>query len=140
MDIDNFKQVVDTNGHLNASKTLREIAATIKSTLSEPAYGVAYGGDEFVVVLPGFDKQQALLQAETIRLRIRESTYLKSSNLHVHVSASLGIATFPDDADNLTDLLARADRAMFSVKEGGKDSICGISREQNDPAVNSCKC
>ena len=139
MDIDNFKQVVDTNGHLNASKTLREIAATIKSTLSEPAYGVAYGGDEFVVVLPGFDKHQALLQAETIRLRIRESTYLKSSNLHVHVSASLGIATFPDDADNLTDLLARADRAMFSVKEGGKDSICGISREQNDPAVNSCK-
>jgi diguanylate cyclase (GGDEF)-like protein len=139
MDIDNFKQVVDTNGHLNASKTLREIATTIKSTLSEPAYGVAYGGDEFVVVLPGFDKQQALLQAETIRLRIRESTYLKSSNLHVHVSASLGIATFPDDADNVTDLLARADRAMFSVKEGGKDSICGITREQNDPAVNSFK-
>jgi diguanylate cyclase (GGDEF)-like protein len=139
MDIDNFKQVVDTNGHLNASKTLREIAATIKSTLSEPAYGVAYGGDEFVVVLPGFDKHQALLLAETIRLRIKESTYLKSSNLQVHVSASLGIATFPDDADNLTDLLARADQAMFSVKEGGKDSICGISREEGDPSVNNCK-
>ncbi|MGB5423658.1 MAG: GGDEF domain-containing protein [Desulfobacterales bacterium] len=135
MDIDNFKQVVDTNGHLNASKTLREIAATIKSTLPEPAYGVAYGGDEFVVVLPGFDKQQALLLAETIRLRIRESTYLKSSNLQVHVSASLGIATFPDDADNLTDLLARADRAMFSVKEGGKDSICGISLEQSNQSA-----
>ena len=140
MDIDNFKQVVDSNGHLNASKTLREIAATIKSTLSEPAYGVAYGGDEFVVVLPGFDKQQALLLAETIRLRIKESTYLKSSNLRVHVSASLGIATFPDDADNLTDLLARADQAMFSVKEGGKDSICGTSREEGDPPVNNRKC
>ena len=139
MDIDNFKQVVDTNGHLNASKTLREIAATIKSTLPEPAYGVAYGGDEFVVVLPGFDKQQALLLAETIRLRIKESTYLKSSNLQVHVSASLGIATFPDDADNLTDLLARADQAMFSVKEGGKDSICGISREESDQSVNNCR-
>jgi len=139
MDIDNFKQVVDANGHLNASKTLREIAATIKSTLSEPAYGVAYGGDEFVVVLPGFDKQQALLLAETIRLRIKESTYLKRSNLQVHVSASLGIATFPDDADNLTDLLARADQAMFSVKEGGKDSICGISREEGDPSVNNCR-
>jgi len=139
MDIDNFKQVVDTNGHLNASKTLREIAATIKSTLSEPAYGVAYGGDEFVVVLPGFDKQQALLLAETIRLRIKESTYLKRSNLSVHVSASLGIATFPDDADNLTDLLARADQAMFSVKERGKDSICGISPEEGAQPDNSCR-
>jgi GGDEF domain-containing protein len=55
------------------------------------------------------------------------------------VSASLGIATFPDDADNLTDLLARADQAMFSVKEGGKDSICGISREEGDPSVNNCR-
>jgi GGDEF domain-containing protein len=55
------------------------------------------------------------------------------------VSASLGIATFPDDADNLTDLLARADRAMFSVKEGGKDSICGITREQGNPSVKSCR-
>jgi predicted signal transduction protein with EAL and GGDEF domain len=73
-------------------------------------------------------------------LRIKESTYLKSSNLRVHVSASLGIATFPDDADNLTDLLARADQAMFSVKEGGKDSICGISPEEGDPPVNNCKC
>ena len=139
MDIDNFKQVVDTNGHLNASKTLREIAATIKSMLSEPAYGVAYGGDEFVVVLPGCDKQQALRLAETIRLRIKDTTYLKSSNLKVHVSASLGIATFPDDADNATELLARADHAMFSVKEGGKDSICGISREEGDPSVNNCR-
>ena len=139
MDIDNFKQVVDTNGHLNASKTLREIAATIKSTLPDPAYGVAYGGDEFVVVLPGFDKQKALLLAETIRLRIKDTTYLKSSNLKVHVSASLGVATFPDDADNATELLARADHAMFSVKEGGKDSICGISREEGDPSVNNCR-
>lgn len=127
MDIDNFKQVVDTSGHLNASKTLREIAATIKSILPEPAYGVAYGGDEFVVVLPGYDRQQALLLAEAIRVRIRDTTYLKGAGLHVHVSASLGISTFPYDADNPTDLLARADQGMFSVKEGGKDSVCSLA-------------
>lgn len=129
MDIDNFKLVVDTNGHLNASKTLQEIAGTIEDALSEPAYGVAYGGDEFVVTLPGFDKTQALNIAEIIRASIKGTTYLKSANLNIRVSASLGIATFPDDARTLTDLLALADQAMFSVKERGKDSICGITDE-----------
>lgn len=127
MDIDNFKQVVDTHGHLNASRTLREIAATIKSVLSDPAYGVAYGGDEFVVVLPGVNKRRAVDLAEAIRRRIKETIYLKRSGLAVHVSASLGIATFPDDGDNPTDLLAQADQAMFRVKEGGKDSVCGLA-------------
>ncbi|MGD2037216.1 MAG: GGDEF domain-containing protein [Desulfobacterales bacterium] len=129
MDIDNFKQVVDTHGHLNASKALEEIAATIKSNLQAPAYAVAYGGDEFVFVLPGYDKQQAMDTAETIRRRIKETTYLQKAGLKVHISSSMGVSTFPDDADTLTELLALADQAMFSVKERGKDSVCGISYE-----------
>jgi len=129
MDIDNFKQVVDTHGHLNASQALQEIADTIKATLQPPAYGVAYGGDEFVLVLPGFDKRQALDMAETIRKRIKETIYLQQAGLNVGVSSSLGVSTFPNDADTLSGLLALADQAMFSVKERGKDSVCGISYE-----------
>jgi diguanylate cyclase (GGDEF)-like protein len=129
MDIDNFKEVVDTHGHLNASKALQEIAATIKTSLQAPAYGVAYGGDEFVLVLPGFDKQQALDMAEAIRKRIKKTTYLQKAGLKVRISSSMGVSTFPDDADTLTELLALADQAMFSVKERGKDSVCGISYE-----------
>ena len=132
MDIDDFKQVVDTHGHLNASKALQEIAATIKTNLQAPAYGVAYGGDEFVLVLPEFDKQQALDMAETIRKRIKETLYLQKAGLRVQVSSSLGVSTFPDDADTLTELLALADQAMFSVKERGKDSVCGITYETNN--------
>jgi diguanylate cyclase (GGDEF)-like protein len=139
MDIDNFKQVVDTHGHLNASKALQEIAATIKTSLQEPAYGVAYGGDEFVLVLPGFDKQQALNMAETIRRRIKETVYLQKLGLKVCISSSLGVSTFPDDADTLTELLALADQAMFSVKERGKDSVCGISYETTDGGDRSGK-
>jgi diguanylate cyclase (GGDEF)-like protein len=137
MDIDNFKQVVDTNGHLNASKTLQEIAATIEAALEEPAYGVAYGGDEFVLTLPGFDKPQALKLAEYIRSSIKETTYLQNANLNIRVTASMGVSTFPDDARTLTDLLALADQAMFSVKETGKDSICGISYEPSGARENS---
>jgi diguanylate cyclase (GGDEF)-like protein len=127
MDIDNFKQVVDTHGHLNASQALQEIATTIQSTLRDPAYGVAYGGDEFVVVLPGYDQIQAAAMAEFIRARIKETTYLQKAGLAVDVSASFGLSTFPDDARTLSDLLALADQAMFSVKERGKDSVSGIS-------------
>jgi diguanylate cyclase (GGDEF)-like protein len=127
MDIDNFKQVVDTHGHLNASKALQEIADTLKTTLQTPAYGVAYGGDEFVLVLPELDKQQALAMAETVRKRIKETVYLQNAGLEVRISSSLGVSTFPDDADTLSGLLALADQAMFSVKEKGKDSVCGIS-------------
>jgi diguanylate cyclase (GGDEF)-like protein len=90
---------------------------------------VAYGGDEFVFVLPGHDKQQAMDTAEIIRRRIKETTYLKKAGLKVHISSSMGVSTFPDDADTLTELLALADQAMFSVKERGKDSVCGISYE-----------
>jgi diguanylate cyclase (GGDEF)-like protein len=127
MDIDDFKQVVDSHGHLNASRTLQEIAATIKAALPAPAYGVAYGGDEFVLVLPGFDKRQALNMAESIRQKIKETVYLQKAGLSVRIHSSLGVSTFPHDADSLSELLALADQAMFSVKERGKDSVCGIS-------------
>jgi diguanylate cyclase (GGDEF)-like protein len=129
MDIDNFKTVVDTHGHLNASQTLQEIGMTIKKTLKGPGYGVAYGGDEFVLVLPGLKKQQAMETAETVRARIKETIYLQNAGLKVQVSASLGVSTYPDDAGTLTELLALADQAMFSVKERGKDLVCGIFYE-----------
>jgi diguanylate cyclase (GGDEF)-like protein len=132
MDIDDFKQVVDTHGHLNASRTLQEIAATLMEALPEPAFGVAYGGDEFVLVLPGFDKQQALKMAEAIRKRIKKTVYLQKAGLNIRIHASLGVSTFPNDGDTLNDLLALADQAMFSVKERGKDSVCGISYETTE--------
>lgn len=126
MDIDNFKYVVDTHGHLNASQALQEIGGTISETLKSPEYGVAYGGDEFVLVLPGSKKQKAMETAEVVRKRIKETPYLQKASLNVHISASLGVSTYPDDARTLKDLLALADQAMFSVKERGKDLVCGI--------------
>jgi len=123
MDIDNFKNVVDTHGHLNASQTLREVSRTIRKMIAEPAFGVAYGGDEFVIVLPGFTKEQALIKAESIRTKIRQTPYRKRSRLNITISASLGVSTFPDDASSVGGMLARADQAMFDAKGRGKDSV-----------------
>jgi diguanylate cyclase (GGDEF)-like protein len=123
MDIDHFKKVVDTYGHLKGSQAIQEVARTIQECLIEPAFGVAYGGDEFVAVLQRFEKAQALRKAEEIRSRIKQTVYLAGHGHQVTLSASFGIATFPDDAANVTGLLALADRAMFDVKEAGKDGI-----------------
>jgi len=135
MDIDDFKNVVDTYGHLSASQALQELAATIRSTLHDPAYGVAYGGDEFVVVLPGFSKLQAFDMAERIRSRMKETVYLSKIGAHVKLQASFGVSSFPDDATGLSELLSLADEAMFSVKESGKDSVSTIDRDPTESYV-----
>ena len=123
MDMDNFKRVVDTYGHLNGSQALKEVALTIKNCLEKPCFGVAYGGDEFVVVLPGFSKQQATRKVEEIRSEMKQTIYLTGDSLNVRLAASFGLATFPDDSDTRTGLLALADKAMFRIKQSGKDSI-----------------
>ena len=123
MDMDNFKRVVDTYGHLNGSQALKEVAQTIKNCLKKPCFGVAYGGDEFVVVLPGFSKQQATHKSEEIRSEMKQTIYLDKDRHNVSLGASFGIATCPDDSETRTGLLALADKAMFQIKQTGKDSI-----------------
>jgi diguanylate cyclase (GGDEF)-like protein/PAS domain S-box-containing protein len=123
MDMDNFKRVVDTYGHLNGSQALKEVANTIKSCIKRPCFGVAYGGDEFVIVLPGFDKVKATEKVEQIRLQMKQTTYLSKAGHKVHLGASFGIATFPDDTDNREGLLALADQAMFHIKQTGKGLV-----------------
>lgn len=123
MDMDDFKEVVDKVGHLNGSRALSEVAQRIKQCLPKPAYGVAYGGDEFVVVLPGFNQQQATDLADEMRKSIKATTYLTRWGHEVKLTASFGVATFPDDANDSTALLSLADQAMFSVKNTGKDGV-----------------
>ncbi|UCD81419.1 MAG: diguanylate cyclase [Desulfobacterales bacterium] len=130
MDMDNFKRVVDTYGHLNGSQALKEVAGTIKKCLRKPSFGVAYGGDEFVVVLPGFDKLQAKKKAEEIQSRMKQTNYLAKNRHNVRLGASFGIATFPEDSDTRAGLLALADKAMFHIKQTGKDSI-GVTHNPN---------
>lgn len=123
MDIDNFKHVVDTHGHLNGSKALAEVAQTIMDCLEAPAYGVAYGGDEFVVVLPEFDHANALEKAQEIRTRMKVTVYLEGVTMGVELRASFGVSTYPEDALDIKAMLAKADQAMFHVKTSGKNAV-----------------
>ena len=126
MDLDNFKYVVDTYSHLNGSRALQEVASTIKDQLYGKEFAVRYGGDEFIMVLPGHSKERAIEKAENLRLDINNTVYLTKQNLSVQLGASIGVATFPDDANNVTKLLNMADKAMFNIKARGKNAVCGI--------------
>ena len=123
MDMDDFKGVVDRLGHLYGSRALSEVAARIKSHVEEPAFAVAYGGDEFVIVLPDYDRRQATDMALSIRKAIKQEPYLTQWGKSEKLTASFGVASFPDDANDSTSLLALADKSMFCVKSTGKDRV-----------------
>jgi len=123
MDIDNFKYVVDTYGHLNGSRTLAELADVVRSVLPEGCYGVSYGGDEFVIVLAGYDHNQGMQVAEQIRRAVEKASFLTTMDLSIHITVSCGVSTFPEDAQTLTELLACADHALFAVKKRGKNAV-----------------
>jgi diguanylate cyclase (GGDEF)-like protein len=123
LDMDDFKEVVDRLGHLNGSRALQEVAQRIRKALRPPAFAVAYGGDEFVIVLPDTDRFAAIAVADTIRQAVKIDPYLQQWGHEVAITASFGVATFPDDAQDSTELLAFADQAMFSAKNTGKDQV-----------------
>ena len=123
MDLDRFKHVVDTYGHLNGSRAIQKVARTIDYCLKAPAYAVAYAGDEFVVILPGLDQTQAWQKASEIRSRVKDTVYALDQGIAVRLQASFGIATFPQHATNLNGLIAAADQALFAIKKAGRDAI-----------------
>jgi diguanylate cyclase (GGDEF)-like protein/PAS domain S-box-containing protein len=126
IDLDHFKRVVDARGHLNGSRAIQEVAATIRDCLESPAWAVAYAGDEFVVVLPERGREAALAKAGDIKAKMAETGYLAGTGRPVRLAASFGIATYPDDAQDLEGLLALGDQALFSVKRTGRGGIASV--------------
>ncbi|NNM28424.1 MAG: sensor domain-containing diguanylate cyclase [Akkermansiaceae bacterium] len=122
-DMDRFKQVVDTHGHPLGSKVLREVAEVTHRHLSPEDRIVRYGGDEYVLILPGQDREQALAKTERVRRAIAATSFLKEEGLRVQVTASFGLATCPHDATTPKDLLAAADKGLFRSKARGKNRI-----------------
>ena len=129
-DLDNFKEVVDTYGHLLGAKALREVAQTVHRVLDEEDRLVRYGGDEYVVILPRQDKHEALEKARRMSEAIAATEFLPKENKHVRLTASFGLATFPEDARDKRELLAEADNCLFRSKSLGKNrlSIAGLAQ------------
>jgi len=123
IDLDHFKTVNDTHGHLVGSKLLAEIGYFIKSHLRLIDFAFRYGGDEFVILLPQTSKDAALIVAKRLLESMRESRYLLDEKLNLNIRASLGLATYPDDAKSAHEIIRQADEMMYSVKNTTRDNI-----------------
>jgi len=127
IDLDHFKSVNDTYGHLVGSKLLSEIGYLVKAQLRLIDFAFRYGGDEFVVLLPQTGKDQALVVAKRLRDGLRASKFCHDEGLNLNVRASIGLATYPHDARDAHDIIRQADEMMYLVKNTTRDNI-GIAQ------------
>ncbi|MCB9652893.1 MAG: sensor domain-containing diguanylate cyclase [Deltaproteobacteria bacterium] len=123
LDLDFFKVINDTNGHLVGSALLAEFGQFVARHIRKIDMGFRYGGDEFAVVLVETPHEGALVMASRFRELLRQQRFLTRQGLSLQLTASIGVATYPDDGSSTTDILSAADRAMYRAKEGGRDDV-----------------
>lgn len=122
-DVDHFKRVNDTYGHLVGDEALKEVARRIKDNVRENDVVARFGGEEFVVVLPGLKSSDAFLVAERIRNAI-SSVPISTQAGDIYLTISGGIAEFPFTAESPEKLIQYADRALYvGSKMGGRDRV-----------------
>ena len=122
LDVDHFKNVNDTHGHLAGDAVLTNTAQTINNTLREIDCLGRYGGEEFLVILPQTDGHQATKSAERIRETVKESMTQYEDNA-LKVTVSIGVAVIEKTDHNEDDLINRADEALYLAKRNGRDQV-----------------
>ena len=141
MDVDYFKAVNDTYGHLTGSKTLEEIGSCVTQNLRSGDAAARFGGEEFAAFLLDAELAQGLVAAERIRAGIEKNGFSvirqgKPSESH-HITISIGVAAFPNDSRDPIELVEMADSALYHAKREGRNRVCAYrdltSAESNQP-------
>jgi len=127
IDIDYFKNINDQHGHLVGSKMLVEMGQLIIKCLRSIDIVARYGGDEFVVVLPQTSPKAAVQIAERLRAAVEQNVFLKREGYTLKVTASFGVASYPENAKSKEDLLRLADEAMYRVKYTTRNGVYAIA-------------
>ncbi|MFY0577953.1 GGDEF domain-containing protein [Cystobacter fuscus] len=123
LDLDYFKTVNDTLGHLMGSQLLVEMAHVLKGCVRDRDVAVRYGGDEYVVLLRGTDSSAALKVAERIRRAVEKHRFLVPEGHALSLSTCIGVASFPEHTQDKATLLDLADRAMYRGKKGSRNVV-----------------
>lgn len=124
IDLDFFKRVNDQYGHLVGSKLLIEFTNELKKCVRGIDPVIRYGGDEFIVICTETDVELAKKVAERLRRRTEECEFLKKEGYSIHITCSIGIATYPIHGTTKTELIEMADKAMYKGKEISRNIVC----------------
>ncbi len=122
LDVDHFKSINDTYGHPVGDTVLKAIAHIIKRDCRDVDIPVRYGGEEFLIVLPEVSLEGARVVAERLRKTLNREV-ITHEDIQLNVSASIGVACYPDDADNQHQLLELADKALYMSKRMGRNQV-----------------
>ena len=130
LDLDHFKQVNDTYGHLAGDEALRGLAALIRREVRPVDRIARYGGEEFTIILPETTTTGALATAERIREIVATRPILVNGEREVALTVSIGVGTYPDDADTEEKLVGAADQALYVAKNGGRNRVIHFQHEK----------
>jgi two-component system cell cycle response regulator len=124
VDLDHFKRVNDSKGHLVGDEVLREVAHLLQESVRSVDFVARYGGEEFVVVLPETAHAGAVIFAERMRERIEQMSFVREHG-GAKLTASIGVASYPtNDIHTVEDLFTRADDALYRAKAAGRNRVC----------------
>ena len=128
MDLDHFKTINDTHGHLTGSRLLAEVGNLIKRSIGPDNAAFRYGGDEFVALLPNRNKNAAVSISTRLRQELRSTPFLEGAGLSLRLSGSFGLANFPEDGDSVASILRASDTMMYEAKNTTRDNIAVYGR------------
>lgn len=131
LDMDDFKDVNDTYGHPCGDAVLKLMAETMVKHMRKGDLATRIGGDEFAIILTETGKQGALVAAENLRTELRNTIFESPDGKEFHITTSIGLVTYPEDAENILDLMASVDIGLYKAKGMGKDGIGTIDSEKN---------
>lgn len=132
LDLDNFKDINDTWGHPTGDDALIGVAEVLREQIRKGDIASRIGGDEFAVILTETGRQGGARVAESMGKMLRERSFVAPDGKKFHLTVSIGIVTFPHDAENVTDLMAGVDLAMYRAKELGKDGAFAVDALGNE--------
>jgi diguanylate cyclase (GGDEF)-like protein len=132
LDLDHFKMVNDSHGHLIGSRLLFEVGEEIKRALRDSDITFRYGGDEFVVILSHTGLEAAIMVAERIRVQIEKKRFLARENMDIRLTASIGVANVPLHAGTKKQILKAADEALYGVKKAVRNKVIAATGSFKD--------
>ncbi len=123
-DVDDFKKVNTAYGHQGGDALLKGLADILTQAVGGEGIVGRYGGEEFVVMLPGANELRAERKAEEIRQTVEDHDFIIDDSVRAKATISLGVAVFPQDGQEVPDLIEKADRATYLAKRMGKNRVC----------------